>query len=86
MAVVTELVVTVKEPEVPPPLTVTLGGTLATAELLLVSETAAPPLGAGALKVTVPLELLPPATAVGLRVNADNEAGCVAGPLPVCTL
>ena len=49
--------------------TVTLGGTLA-AELLLVSATVAPPDGAGALNVTVPVEdCSPPTTLVGFSVK-----------------
>src|SRR5437867_1389294 len=46
--------------------TVTLDGTLA-APLLLERETRAPPLGAGPLSVTVPIEELPPVRLDGLR-------------------
>ena len=72
---------------VAPALTVTAAGTEATAELPLVSETAAPPLGAGALSVTVPLEAFPPTRVAGVSVKADRVAGVPTGtPLPVCTL
>ena len=49
---------------------VTLAGTVAAEVLLLDSETTAPPAGAGALRVTVPVEVLPPTTLVGLNANA----------------
>ena len=55
--------------------TVTLAGTVATAVLLLESVTSAPPEGAAAVKVTVPVEKLPPTTDVGLTLTADRLAG-----------
>ena len=55
--------------------TVTLAGTVATAVLLLESVTSAPPEGAAAVKVTVPVEKLPPTTDVGLMLTADRLAG-----------
>ena len=60
--------------------TVTLEGTLA-APLLLESMTCAPPAGADALNVTVPVEdCKPPITLVGFRVNEEREgAGGGAG-------
>src|SRR5258708_7872478 len=48
---------------------VTLAGTVATAVLLLESEMTAPPLGAGALSVTAPVEGFPPVTLVGFSVS-----------------
>jgi hypothetical protein len=60
-------VVTVKVALVCPAGTVTLGGTVATAVLLLESKTRTPPLGAGALSATLPVEEDPPMTPGGLR-------------------
>jgi hypothetical protein len=67
----TDVVVTVKFAVVAPAATVTLDGTVAAAES---SErvTTAPPLGAAALKVTVPVEELPPPTVVGLSDIAES--------------
>src|SRR5258708_6556662 len=55
--------------------TVTVAGTVATAVLLLERDTSAPPVGAGALSVTVPVEGEPPLTLVGFRATEDNVAG-----------
>ena len=52
-----------------PAVTVTLAGTLATGALLLDSPTMAPPLGAAAVNVTVPVDPAPPVTLVGLTVT-----------------
>ena len=73
--VVTTLVLIVKVAVVPPLATVTLAGTLATAILPLVNVTTAPSLGAGPLRVTVPVELLPPNTLVGLNASELNAGG-----------
>jgi hypothetical protein len=48
---------------------VTLDGTLTTAWLLLNSPTTAPPAGAGALNITVPVDVPPPRTDAG-----ENES------------
>ena len=69
---VTGLVATVKFALVAPAGTVTLAGTMATAVLLLESATAAPPAGAAALRVTVPVEGAPPVTLVGLRLTEER--------------
>ena len=57
--------------------TVTLDGPLAMAELLLESATTAPPEPAGPLKVTVPVDVPPLVTLVGLSVCDDTVS---AGP------
>jgi len=73
---VTEVVLTANVALVAPAATVTLAGTVAAVELLE-SDTAAPPLDAAALRVTVPVEEVPPTTLVGLTVTAlsGEEAG-----------
>ena len=53
--------------------TVTLAGTCTTALLLLVSPTVLPPLGAGPLSVTVPVEESPPTTVAGLKLSPLTE-------------
>lgn len=65
----TALVLTVNAALVAPAATVTLAGTWAAVVLLLESATCAPPVGAGPLKVTVPVDEFPPTTLVGLSVN-----------------
>jgi len=72
---VTLLVLTMKVALLAPARTVTLEGTLATT-LLLVSITCAPPVGAGPLSVTVPVEdCAPPVTLVGFSVSEDKVGG-----------
>jgi hypothetical protein len=67
----TALVVTVNTAIVAPASTGTLVGTWADV-LLLDSVTVAPPAEAGPLSVTVPVELFPPITVVGLSVREDR--------------
>jgi len=62
---------TMKSALVTPAATVTLGGTVATDVLLLPSATTAPPAGAAAFRVTVPVEGLPPSTLVGFRLTEE---------------
>ena len=68
---VTLTVLTVKVAFVLPAATVTLAGTVLVEELSL-SDTTTPPLGAALPNVTVPREVAPPTTLVGLRVRAVN--------------
>jgi hypothetical protein len=72
--VATGVVVIVKVALVAPPATVTLAGTCATDVSLLCNVTTAPVLGAAPVNVTVPVELLPPTTDVGLLVIEDKVA------------
>jgi len=64
----TDDVVTVNLAEVWPTGTATVPGTAATKRLLVESVTLIPPEGAGALRKTVPLAFVPPATVAGVRV------------------
>src|SRR5258707_14790839 len=75
---VTALVATVNVALVAPAAIVTLAGVLATVVLLLESVTVAPPDGAAALKVTVPVDEFPPVTLVGFRVSEERDAVAVA--------
>jgi hypothetical protein len=69
---VTARVVTVNAALVLPAATVTDEGTVAADVLLLLSVTIVPPVGAAPLRVTVPVELAPPVTDVGLRLTELN--------------
>src|SRR5260370_42306356 len=74
---ITGFVVTVNVALVVPAGMVTVGGTLAAEGLLLERATCAPPAGAGAFRVTVPVEGPngPPTTLVGFRVSEDKTGG-----------
>ena len=62
----------VKVPLVTPCAMVMVAGTVATVTSLLDRETLAPPLGAGPLSVTVPVDVTPPETLVG---ESASDAG-----------
>jgi len=70
----TGLVVIGKVADVVPARTVTLAGTCAADVLLLCKVTTAPPAGAAPFNVTVPVELAPPTTGLGLLFIEDNVA------------
>ena len=73
---VTALVPTVNVALLAPAATVTLAGTVATAVLPLMREMIAPPLRAGPLSVTVPVEdCAPPVTLVGFSVSEERVGG-----------
>ena len=75
MEAVTACVLTVKLALVDPAGMVTVAGTLA-ALLLLESATCAPPDGAAALRVTVPVDdCAPPVTLVGFSVSEETVMG-----------
>jgi len=78
----TALVVTVKVALLAPAATVTVAGVVADA-LLSDKVTAAPPAGAGPLKVTVPVEELPPVTLAGLNDTVESTGGLIGGGLIV---
>lgn len=73
--VVTPLVPIANAAVVEPCVTVTLAGTVATAVLLLESDTVNPPAGAPAVSVTVPCDPFPPTTEDGLTETAESAAG-----------
>jgi hypothetical protein len=76
----TAFVVTVKVADAAPAGTVIFAGTAATFVLLLNKFTVTPPVGAGPLRVTVPVDCAPPTTAVGLNVKEESTgAGTAAG-------
>ena len=73
--VVTALVLTVNVALLAPAAIVTLAGTVAAAVLPLMRETTAPPVGAGPLSVSVPVEGDPPVTLVGFSVSEERVGG-----------
>ena len=74
--VVTALVFTVNVALLAPAATVTVAGTVAV-DVLLERETTAPPMGAGPLSVTVPVEGDPPVTLAGFSVSEESVGrGC----------
>jgi len=74
---VTARVVAVKAALVAPAGMVTLAGTVATTGLLLESETTAPPVKAGPLSMTLPVEGDPPLTLGGFSVSMVRVGGGV---------
>jgi len=68
----TGVVVAVNDPTLPPDGIVMDAGTDANL-LLLESATTAPPIGAGGVSVTVPVELAPPTSVVGFMVSDDTD-------------
>src|SRR5204863_9067597 len=76
-------VATVNVAVVAPAATVTEAGTVAALVLLLVNPTTAPPAGAAALSVTVPVLFAPPVSVAGLSVI---EASADTGTLPPLVL
>ena len=76
---VTVCVVMVNVRLVAPAATVTDAGTVATAVLLLDSDTTLPPDGAAADNVTVPVDDVPPLTLVGLS-DSDDSVGPLTAP------
>ncbi len=72
-------VVTLKLADELPEETVTVVGTFARLGILLDNFTTKPAAGAGAVRITVPIDVAPPVTVLGLRVNeaklADADGG-----------
>jgi hypothetical protein len=81
---VTEDVETVKLALACPAAMVTDAGTVATTELLN-SLTKAPPIAAGPLRLAVPVDTAPPATALGLSVTDCSVTGSIVRPAYLTT-
>ena len=75
---VTVFVTTVNVAVVAPAATVTEAGTVAALVLLLVNVTTAPPAGAAALSVTVPVLFAPPVSVAGFSVIEASAASTCA--------
>lgn len=69
---------------VDPAATVTLAGTVATAVMLEERLTTIPPLGAASLRLTVPVEELPPGTDLGFSDTDDKVTGGMTVSEAVC--
>ena len=67
-----------------PAVTVTLSGAFA-AELLLDSAIMMPPVGAGPVRVTVPVDGLPPVTVAGFSDTEDSVTGIIVNGAVVVT-
>ena len=68
----TALVLTAKVAVVAPAAMVTLASVMATAELSLDRLTTAPPVGAGPLNISVPVDDVPPVTPVGFKFRDET--------------
>src|SRR5436305_6803925 len=86
VAVVTGLVVIGNVAVVVPAGTVTETGTEAAVALLVTSDTTAPPTGAAAPRVTVPVLPAPPVTEAGLRASDDTSGFTVTAAVFVIPL
>jgi hypothetical protein len=84
--VATGLVLTLKVVELLPAGTVTLASTVAAAVLLFERVTATPPLGATPLRVTVPVEELPPSTLLGFSATAETVTADVTVRIAACVV
>ena len=71
----TEVVVILKLAVVDPAVTIMLAGTGAFDGLLLLMAITTPPAGAGPVRLTVPCEIEPPATAEGVSVIDESSTG-----------
>ncbi len=73
---VTVVVLTINVAEVFPARIVTELGTVA-ADFVLAMDTTKPPVGAGPLSVTVPVEVLPPFSVVGFRLKLKIDGALI---------